>query len=134
MIEISGLKNLIKQSNKEIIEVTTAINRSNSKIGSNTINTYINYPCEDKQTSNGINLTLKEDIKKDILGKYPNGMIDGQSLLLSLLSMNNTNKNQRNHIVSIEIENNEIINYYVNTLFLEEELNMSKLFTDKLKK
>lgn len=134
MGNIKDVKTLINNGVREILDVGFAMERSNSTIDKdNVVNIYFSFPFEDTN-ENEFKIKLLKNIKDDILSKFPSGSKDGQSLILSLLSIYNSNKNQRNHIISIEIENNEIIGYFVNTLYLEEELNMSKLFTDKLKK
>lgn len=134
MANIKDVKHSINNGIREILDVGFAMERSNSAIKKeNIVNMYASFPFEDTK-DNEYKINILPNIKEDIISKFPSGNKDGQSLILSLLSIYNENKNQRNHIISIEIENNEIVGYFVNTLFLEEDLNMSKLFTDKLKK
>lgn len=132
MANIKNVKTSIEKGVREIIDVSFAIERSSSSIkSSDTLSTFSEFPI-DETDLNDIKLNLK--IKEDISAKFPNGKKDGQSLIISLLSMYNQNSNKRNHIISLEIEDNEIIGYFVNTIYLEEDLNISKLFTDKLKR
>lgn len=133
MINIKDVKTSINNGIREILDVGFAMERSGSSIKKeNIVSGYSLFPFED--ANNDYKIKLKQSTKDDILAKFPAGSKDGQSLILSLLSIFNENKQQRNHIISIEIENNEIVGYFINTIFLEEDLGMSKLFTDKLKR
>lgn len=132
MSNIKDVKQSINNGIKEIIDVGLAIERSNSAIiKSNIVNSYATFPFE--ESTNEYKIKLNKDIRDDIQAKFPLGNKDGQSLILSLLSIQDENKGVQNHIISIEIEKHEICGYFVNSVYLEENLNMSKLFTDKLK-
>jgi len=132
MANIKDVKLAINNGIREILDVGFAIERSNSAIiKENIVNSYASFPFEDD--SNEFKIKLLDKIKEDIQTKFPIGNKDGQSLIISLLSLYNENKDRRDHIISIEIENHEIVGYFINTVFLEEELHMSRLFTDKLK-
>lgn len=128
---IKEVKNSINRSVQEILEVSVALERGNSKItNESVINKYNNFPFNIGKDNE---IELNQEIKEYISNNYHKGIREGQSIMISLFSIFSEYKDQRNHILSVEIEDEQVKNFYLNTIFLEENLSISSLFINQLK-
>ncbi|MBT6050763.1 MAG: hypothetical protein HOG49_28505, partial [Candidatus Scalindua sp.] len=84
--------------------------------------TYHSFPVE----SDNLNV-LSDEVETDINKKVSEGVREGQTLLISLFSTLKMNQNDRNHIISLEVEFKKVKDFYVNLTYLKEEHNVSDL-------